>query len=503
MTALLALLAACAEATPPQPPEQPSTTSVSRAPVLAAQSEPSQAKSVPDDKDSGPRVTSIRDRTWIWREPKVEGERWLGYIRVGQSVRLRAPEKVRGIGCSQGFFAIEPRGYVCHDKTVTLERDTPFLRANAHAMPRSDSFPYEWAISSGAPMYARLPTPEEQQKTEWRYGKAGEHAPLAPFQRGHEHLAVTDPIAPNDPLPEFLKSRTTARGGKLELLRRSIPHGSMLSYTRAFEHEGRTFVLSADLTLVPADRLRRFRRSNFRGIELGSKVKLPLAWFRVNDRPQYRRAGDDFEKSGKSWPVRSYVELTGREERHERRTYLEVKGGAWVDAEDATVVRARDRRPFGVAPDEKWMIVSISQGTLVAYEDLEPVFTTLISPGQGGIPRPGGDLVKDSTTPLGNYRITFKDRATTMSPEIGVKDRTFWIADVPFTQYFRPPFAVHATYWHEKFGELMSGGCINASPIDAAWLFRWTEPHVPDGWQGAVGAGAKENGKASWIVVTR
>jgi hypothetical protein len=465
---------------------------------------PAGSKPAPGAPADGPRLISIAEKTWIWPTPEV-GERFLGYVRVGQSVRLRSSDKVRGIGCSRGFYAIEPRGFVCNDRTVTLDRDHAFLRANAHTQPRSGAFAYDYAISSGAPMYARLPSPAEQKKTEWRYGKAGEHVPLGMWQRGHEHLAVTQPIAASDPLPDFLASGASARGGRLELLRRSIPHGSMFSYTRAFEHEGRTFLLSADLTLVPADRVRRFRRSNFRGVALG-EVRLPIAWFRVTDRPQHTQSGDSIEKNGKSWPVRSFVELTGRERQESGRTYLEVDGGLWVDAEDATVVRRRDKRPFGVAPGEKWIIVSISQGTLVAYQDLEPVFTTLISPGQGGIPRNGADiprLVKDSTTPLGNYRITFKDRATTMSPDVGVEDRTFWIADVPFTQYFRAPFALHASYWHEKFGEYMSGGCINASPIDAEWLFHWTEPHVPDGWQGATGAGSKENGNASWIVVTR
>ena len=50
--------------------------------------------------------------------------------------------------------------------------------------------------------------------------------------------------------------------------------------------------------------------------------------------------------------------------------------------------------------------------------------------------------------------------------------------------------------------ELMSGGCVNVSMPDAEWLFDWTDPRVPDGWQGVVGLAA-ELGKSTAVVVRR
>jgi lipoprotein-anchoring transpeptidase ErfK/SrfK len=38
---------------------------------------------------------------------------------------------------------------------------------------------------------------------------------------------------------------------------------------------------------------------------------------------------------------------------------------------------------------------------------------------------------------------------------------------VPWTIYFKRPFAIHASYGHEDFGERKRGGCVNLSPIDA------------------------------------
>src|SRR5262249_20595738 len=171
-------------------------------------------------------------------------------------------------------------------------------------------------------------------------------------------------------------------------------------------------------------------------------------------------------------------------------------------AKDATVVERRTKLPFTVKPGEKWIIVSISRGTLAAYEGLEPFYTTLASPGSGGIPVKGLVPVHASPTPLGAYHITCKDRAATMSPEKG-DNRSFFISDVPHTQYFNPPFALHATYWHERFGEPTSAGCINLSPIDAHVLFGWTDPKLPEGWGGVTGASAPENGPMTTVVVTR
>lgn len=39
--------------------------------------------------------------------------------------------------------------------------------------------------------------------------------------------------------------------------------------------------------------------------------------------------------------------------------------------------------------------------------------------------------------------------------------------------------AIHSTFWHNNYGEPMSHGCVNASPEDAKWIFRWAQPDVP------------------------
>jgi hypothetical protein len=244
-------------------------------------------------------------------------------------------------------------------------------------------------------------------------------------------------------------------------------------------------------------------------VRLGRGVELPLAWIRATPRTKYRRSADaKLVPAGSEWPVRTAVALepnlvpiTSGKQSFFMTRERDRDGAPLLIAEaDATVVRARDALPFVGTDRDKWLVISITNGTLVAYEGLKPVFTTLVSPGAGGVPIPGKDPVRMSTTPLGVYRVTFKHRAATMSPEKG-EDRTFWIADVPHTQYFNAPFALHTAYWHESFGEPMSAGCINLSPRDGAFLFEWTDPEVPRDWAGAAGGG--KNGPGTFVVVFR
>jgi len=70
---------------------------------------------------------------------------------------------------------------------------------------------------------------------------------------------------------------------------------------------------------------------------------------------------------------------------------------------------------------------------------------------------------------------------------------------VPYVQYFRAGYALHAAYWHTEYGRPRSHGCINLSPIDARRLFNWTEPQVPATWHGA--SAGETNGKGTLVHV--
>ena len=534
--AALPLAAACFVACAASPPPLPSSTASAPPSRLASSSaEPApptttttadedRAKSVltpdPEIKSAAPatapppppprpRLTSQGYVTWVYGRPHADEHRFLGYIRYGTSVALRATDLVRGEGCPAGFYQVEPRGYVCNDRTITLVPTPAFVAQAAATAPTPGPFPYRYALSNGTPMYNRVPTPDEARRRENPFGPAGKWQPLHRMLAAHEDLATPDPILADGATPPFLLEGGLAADGRIGLERQTIPLGSMLSFTRAFAAAGRTWLLSTDQTVVPADRVRAFRHSVFHGTRLDAAESLPLAWIRGKARSQVRRnRAGALEKTTTDWPPRSHVALTGARVTEGGIDYLETRehdasGSPLYLAEaDATVIDVPEKPRLALRTGHKTIYISITQGTLVAYDGLTPVFTTLISPGAGGIPEKGRDPVHASTTPLGTYTITFKDRAATMSPEKG-DNRSFWIADVPYTQYFNPPFALHASYWHERFGEPTSAGCVNLSPLDAEAMFEWSDPPVPAEWQGATGAGAPENGLATTVVVTR
>jgi hypothetical protein len=520
-------LAACAGPVPPPAPPTPPAPAVAPEPV-AAEAPATDATSetthvavttatkadeppAPDSKpvaDDGPKLASRRFITWIYNRPSRKGLP-IGYVRIGTWIDLQSDEPVKGEGCRQGFRLVKPFGYVCPDDSSTQDRKDPLLKAMETVLPKSDKLlPYRYALSSGAPMYGHIPTEAEQTKAEGPKEKRGKRQKLGKWASGHEELAEDRTIDATDEVPAILvdgKFTPTHHGADARAVRKWIPNGSMLAYSHAFTSGGRTWLLSADLTVIPADRVRPFRTSTFHGFAVDAAHPLPAAWSRHDAVARYKREGEEMVETGEPIPPRTFLAVTdeGAEVTVAGKKYLALReAGLFVKLDQVALVKAKDHLPVSVGASDKWIEVHIRAGTLTAYEGAKPVYTTLISPGAGGVApskATNEELVKLSTTPLGTYRIAWKDRAAPMSPEKGEPVK-FWIADVPYTQYFRAPFALHVAYWHEDFGMPKSAGCVNVSPEDGKFLFGFTEPKVPTAW-GGVGPG-KEPGLGTVIVVS-
>lgn len=471
-------------------------------PSAPAPEEVTPAPEVAAAQPQGPRIGSVRVKTWIYQSPS-KSARAVGFLREGMSVALRAPEPVKAGGCKGGWYAVEPYGFVCNDGTTTLDLSDPLFTALAESAPTTNER-LRYAFSDNAPMYTRLPSLAEQERVE---GPPAQRKPykLGSWANSHQELAVDERVAPTDEVPGFLDGMTASPAWGKALVRKWIPPGSMLAFTHAFEANGRTWLLSPDLTLVPADRVRAFRRSSFRGVQLGEGgASLPIAWSRREAVSLYRKIADDFVVAeDERMAPRTWVSLTGERVERGSKTFLALKTeGLWVLEGDVSVASARASLPATMAEDEKWIEVKIRAGTLVAYRGATPIFTTLVSPGVGGFgasSASNAQLVKQSATPLGVYRVHWKTRASHMSPEKGDPQK-FWIADVPDTLYFRAPFAIHTAYWHEDFGNFKSAGCVNVSPEDGKTLFSWADPPLPEGWQGV--APSKEGGAGTLIVIS-
>lgn len=111
--------------------------------------------------------------------------------------------------------------------------------------------------------------------------------------------------------------------------------------------------------------------------------------------------------------------------------------------------------------EEKHIYIDLSTQKLYAYEGKREFMQTYIASGRWG------------RTPVGNFNIWTKLRATRMSGGQGVD--YYDLPNVPHVMYFYNDFGLHGAYWHNNFGHTMSHGCVNMRLIDAKTLFEWAD----------------------------
>ncbi|MCU0681672.1 MAG: L,D-transpeptidase [Polyangiaceae bacterium] len=461
---------------------------------------------VPAD-EGGPKALSLSYPTWVYpAQGRTLGP--FGAVRPGTSIALLSPEPKPGKACRGGWLAVSPAGFLCNDDRVSLDAAHPLGAAAVAELVtplREGVLPYRYAFSRNAPVYGRVPTAAEQERIEGpeeRRPKA--RKPTKGGFGGHDELTVDVAIEAEAEVPAALAGGRPlpTPQGPAPLVRKWVPEGSTVAFSRAFRAEGRTWLVSTDYGLVPADRVVSYRTSTFEGARLEGELRLPLAWARRQAKPFYRRDAGAWVPTGERLAARTSVALTGDRVEGPKGAYWRVEGPGetYVFEGEVAVMRPRPP-PWGAGPDEKWIDIRLREGTLVAYEGATPVYATLVSGGAGGAGGPDDtdhDLVLKSATPVGAYRVSWKIGASRMSPEKGEPER-FWLAEVPYTLYFRPPFAIHTAYWHEDFGSPKSAGCVNVSPADGKFLFGWVDPPLPKGWQG-VGPG-KATGLGTRIVI--
>lgn len=128
----------------------------------------------------------------------------------------------------------------------------------------------------------------------------------------------------------------------------------------------------------------------------------------------------------------------------------------------ATATTAPSPLPSGVEGG-KWIEIILSEQVCIAWEGETSVRRMVVSTGTAQYP-----------TVTGTYSIYAKLRSQTMSGP------GYYLPGVPHVMYFFHGFAIHGAYWHTNFGTPMSHGCVNLSLSDAAWLFAWAEPYLPE-----------------------
>jgi hypothetical protein len=443
----------------------------------AASTAPPSSVRVASRPDAAHHVVSIAMHTWIYQSPTRDARR-IGYLRAGAMVS-RAPEPDSTEGCPEGFYRVAPRGYVCVGKTASLDLAHEVRQATPQGPRRGEPFPYSYVVSRAPPphRYVRLPTREDQRRVEGR-GR-GEDLPSWAL-RNAELLGSPDAI------PPFFESRrdTPKPFGAEERVRFDAHRGrakprSAFGLSATYEWLGRRYGLTTELDLIPIDRTNVVRASTLHGLTIRSDETGTPAFVTHRGVGTLRRdARGRLVPSGAA-PYRSGWLLTGRTEGDDDQ-YVEATDGAWLPR-SALRIATLTRDLWGHADaGRRWIDVSIDQQLLVAYEGRRPVFAALVSTGKGGV----DDPETTHATVQGTFFIEHKHITDTMDGD--ATDADFDLHDVPYVQYFHRGYALHGAYWHDDFGKPRSSGCVNLAPQDAAWLFEWTDPPVPEGWHAVV-----------------
>ncbi|MBU2610038.1 MAG: L,D-transpeptidase, partial [Chloroflexi bacterium] len=127
-----------------------------------------------------------------------------------------------------------------------------------------------------------------------------------------------------------------------------------------------------------------------------------------------------------------------------------------------------------VDPNEKRVVINITNQTLSCQESQREVYFCRVSTGAKYDAY--GNAVDAWATPVGTMQVSSKLISTRMGSSTGAgyeQPGVSWVA------YFATGgVAIHSAFWHNLFGEPRSHGCVNCTPEDAKWIFRWLLPVV-------------------------
>ncbi len=149
----------------------------------------------------------------------------------------------------------------------------------------------------------------------------------------------------------------------------------------------------------------------------------------------------------------------------------------WADATGLRPIKEEELNPIHPDAAEKKVVINVSYQTLSCLEGKREVYFCRVSTGAKFDAY--GNAVDKWSTPLGLYHAIAR-KYISIHMAAGTPASGYELFGVSWTSIFATGgVAIHATYWHNNYGEPMSHGCVNALPEDAQWVFLWSMPTVP------------------------
>ncbi len=542
----------------PTLPAELLATSARPSPSASASAEPLRVGPTTIEWD-GPWMTVTKTAAPIYAQPSFEQKSKLGYVKSGGRLPVR-DTVVSKDRCSNGWREVVGGGFVCLNLGSVDPKD-PALRFTVKPPDLDAVLPYTYArnAKNGTPLYKSVPTPDQMYayepylaaarrarqegagRTEAGAGAAAtapatssdpattvpraEREATTPLTAGAGNSAAapardeTPPgdRVPGDPaiaaaasaeipdIPWWQKEDSALHEVTIDTLRQEADDvlaqrmvaGFYIAIDKTFRWNDRLWYKTTKGLVAPGDRFWQVPGPEFKGIQLdGEDDGLPVGWVYGSRKtaPTYTLAENPERLIPQgSVPAFTAIALAGEPRKIAGTLYWKTRDERWIKDAHLRVARAASP-PANLGATERWVDVNVTTQTLVAYVGTRPVFATLISSGKESTVEE-----KDHRTPRGEWRIREKHVTTTMDGDgTAAGDLPYSIEDVPYVAYFYRSYALHGAFWHKNYGVRMSHGCINLAPLDAKYLFFFTDPRVPPGWHGVF---ATEGRTGSRVVV--
>ncbi len=354
----------------------------------------------------------------------------LGFLTAGATIG-RSEQPVGRDACPEGWYEVSPRGYLCLDTQSSTDPRHPTLQARGLLANRTAALPYPYAIARRSSALFE-PDPDHQDGVR---------------ERGR-----------------LSKGTTFAIVGSWETL-------------DEYDQRQRLAMLTLG-TFVPTRDIEPVRLDSSIGLALdGTTQKLPLGFPLGAKTPSYRFSGTRPSPQG-FLDAQSPVALTVKTRFVENDRYLLLTNDNYVAERDVVVARQRQSFPDFVAASTHWVDIDVDQGIVVMYQGEHPTFVTRT---RG---RPNESIQR------GTAWVRLK-QLTDLSSIKTSKERRGGDFDVPWVVELDSGVTLRAGLGAPSDTSPTPATTIELHPEDAARLFRFLEPSVPEGWHAVVATDPK------------
>ena len=379
-----------------------------------------------------------------------------------------AESDVQYVEARHAETVVRGRPWVPHKRVATISRGTRLVvRGEVESRDNEGCHGKVW--------YAVMPFGYVCSEHVRETNKAPDEGLALPLKPGHR-LPHAYALVRHDGAPLY----ATVEDVELGIVSRELTKGMSLVASHTVEVGDATYVQLDSGGLGPKDEVGWMGQgSAWQGVNLdvGSEPGPVFAWVRVDGADVYAEADKTATKVDKL-PLRTRVPLLASDVATEHPLWWKIGEDRWVLADELNEVHVKVP-PTGVLTEfrqestgnDQWIDVDVGEQVLVAYRGKTPVYATLVSSGRG------------SPTPLGNYPIWAKVASMDMANQ-EYEDKPYMVQGVPWVLLFQGHNALHGAYWHDRFGNRKSHGCVNLAPHDARWVFEWAGPALPKGWTG-------------------